>query len=39
MAAAKACNWLFFQEYDGALKVVKVDIDPNPDLVEKYKVK
>lgn len=26
------------QELDGKLKIVKVEADPNPGLVEKYKV-
>ena len=26
------------QEFDGALKIVKVEADPCPNLVEKYKV-
>lgn len=28
----------FLQKYEGSLKVVKVETDPNPQLVEKYKV-
>ena len=27
------------QDFGGALKVVKVEADPNPDLMEKYKVR
>ena len=28
---------LLLQELDGKLKIVKVEADPNPGLVEKYK--
>lgn len=32
-------EWPHAQEFEGALKIVKVEADPCPNLVEKYKVR
>ena len=32
-------EWPRAQEFEGALKIVKVEADPCPNLVEKYKVR